>query len=370
MRKTASSRPKIKSGYLLAALIAVTLALFWASLSRSTQPIPYSDVQLAASRRMQASLDMLLRVISDERIAIQPEDINHTGLIGPEWTPLTSTLGMLEAKRTSLNPNFAALVVKYMKTAGLEAGDKVAFGLSGSFPGLCIAALSAASEMGLEALVIASYSSSMYGGTRPELSTVRMLKLLQQAGILSFQMLAVTPGSDDDRGENVMFPDSRELILRLAREDAYPLLSVPDIETSIVERLALYGQGIDCFVNVGGAGANLGTSGHSLKLENGLVQTDRSAIPKAPDRGLLYEYAARGVPVINLLNVRDLAGRNGLPFDPSPLPKPGEGNVYLQSAASPLPALIGLPAVAAILYAGWRQNKTKAEKSSGPARMR
>jgi poly-gamma-glutamate system protein len=43
-------------------------------------------------------------------------------------------------------------------------------------------------------------------------------------------------------------------------------------------------------------------------------------MPAGPTRGLLFEFAARGVPVIHLLHVRGLAKDNGLPYDPVPLP--------------------------------------------------
>jgi hypothetical protein len=42
----------------------------------------------------------------------------------------------------------------------------------------------------------------------------------------------------------------------------------------------------------------------------------------------MYEFASRGIPVINLLNIRKLAAENGLPYDPAPLPRAGEGGVY------------------------------------------
>ena len=352
---------RIKQVYLLAALGAAIVAIIITSFTFTSERLPYADIQLAASQRMQRAENFLQQIMLEESIPIEPEDINKTGLIGPEWTELTSTLGMLEAKRTSLNPNFSALIVKYYKTAGLKEGDKVAIGLSGSFPGLGIAAISAANEMKLKPLVIASYSSSMYGGTRIELPTIRMLKRLQETAILSFHMLAVSPGSDNDRGNSGLFEGSRELILNLAKEDGYPLIDIPNLEENIAYRLELYGNNIKCFVNVGGASANIGSTGHFPEIKSGLV-LDPPRISTAANRGLIYEYAARGLPIINLLNVRELANKNGLPFDPIPLPQPGEGGVYLEKRASPLPALIALPMIVAILYIGYRQKNRNENK--------
>ena len=50
------------------------------------------------------------------------DDLNETGLIGDYLTPVTTTLGNLEAKRTSVNPNAAALVVHLLFEAGSDQG--------------------------------------------------------------------------------------------------------------------------------------------------------------------------------------------------------------------------------------------------------
>jgi poly-gamma-glutamate system protein len=55
-------------------------------------------------------------------------------------------------------------------------------------------------------------------------------------------------------------------------------------------------------------------------------------MPSSPTRGVVFEFAVRGVPVVHLLFVKGLARDNGLPFDPVPLPPIGEGAVYRQSS--------------------------------------
>ena len=68
-------------------------------------------------------------------------DPNRTGLIGPEYTPLTTTIGELEAKRSTTNPNIAGFIVYLLCKAGVKPGDSVAIGSSGSFPALMVASL-------------------------------------------------------------------------------------------------------------------------------------------------------------------------------------------------------------------------------------
>lgn len=339
--------------WLWLALIVGLSAIGLTMLHQTKARLPYADIQLAAAQRMARAEQAVLNYVNQQGIEMERDDLNHTGLIGPEWTELTSSLGMLEAKRTALQPDFAALMVKYYHEAGLQSGDTVCCGMSGSFPGLCIAAVAAANEMGLNMRVIASYGSSMYGSTRPELSIVRILDVARQAGTIQYEMIAVSPGGDFDQGVSILFPGSREMIFSLAEDDGLLMIDEPDIPSSIRSRLELYGEDVDCFINVGGASANVGTSPYTLTFPNGLV-TDPPRIPSDEDRGLTFEYAARNIPVIHLLNVRGLAEENGLPFDPVPLTCPGETDVYYTIEHSAWYGAVALAAIVFFLYKAWK----------------
>ena len=240
--------------------------------------------------------------------------------------------------------------------AGLQPGDTVCIGMSGSFPGLGIASIAAANEMGLNVRVIASYGASMYGATRTALPIVRILDVARQAGLIEYDMLAVSPGGDFDQGYNLIYPNSREVIFALAREAGLTMIDEETIPASIQRRLAIYGDDVDCFVNVGGASANMGTSPYTLTFPNGLV-LDPPAIPANEDRGLTFEYAARHIPVVHLLNVRGLAEENGLPFDPVALTRPGETDVYYTMRYSPVYAIFALALAAICLKCGRKQKK-------------
>ncbi|GAI91752.1 unnamed protein product, partial [marine sediment metagenome] len=70
-----------------------------------------------------------------------------------------------------------------------------------------------------------------------------------------------------------------------------------------------------------------------------------------PLRGLIFEYQNLGVPIVHLLNIRDLAVKNGLPIDPMPLPEIGEGGVYRQKSYNK--AIIFLVIGMEFLYLFW-----------------
>ena len=121
------------------------------------------------------------------------------------------------------------------------------------------------------------------------------------------------------------------MLVRLGEETGLPFISEPDLERNVRERLRLFeteaGEpGIQAFINIGGSYANMGTDSEILKVGPGLA--DFSRIPSRERRGVIFEMAARRIPVIHLLYVKGLCDRFGLPWDPSPLPKAGEAKLF------------------------------------------
>ncbi|MBE3114403.1 MAG: poly-gamma-glutamate system protein, partial [Actinobacteria bacterium] len=115
---------KLSLIYLFWALIILLVGLLLIERTKFVQPTAYYTEQIQAAQLMKSSLE----AIKEERLkrAIRLDlslDPNQTGIIGEEYTELTTTLGNLEAKRTSSNPAFAALLVKYFKEANLKKGD-------------------------------------------------------------------------------------------------------------------------------------------------------------------------------------------------------------------------------------------------------
>ena len=90
-------------------------------------------------------------------------------MIGTLISPVTSNSGHLAAKQGSLNPNFAAVVVSWLRSAGVGEGDYVAVGVSGSFPGFNTVVYAALQALNAKPLVISSASSSQWGANVPEL---------------------------------------------------------------------------------------------------------------------------------------------------------------------------------------------------------
>ncbi len=358
-------KSKINLLFILIAIVILIVGIVATFLTQHIEEREYRDLQLEAAELMAEAESAIKAKMLEEGVEIDFEDVNETGLMGPEFTELTTTPGNPDAKRTSLNPNFAAAMIRYYKEAGLKKGDNIAVGSSGSFPGLLIATLTAAKVYGLNVKLICSLGSSMHGATRPEFNIFDYIQVLFDGGYSDAELLAVSPGGVNDQGgatlEGVIFFGTKELALELCKKVGVEVITIEDLAENIQYRLKLYGDDIKLFVNVGGASVNNGASSYTLDFPNGLT-IEPPMIPSTPYRGLIYEYAARGVPVINMLNVRGLAEENGIAFDPKPLEKPGESGVYYEIRIKAwIPVLTFIIAIS-VLVGGFIYGKKKEKK--------
>jgi len=257
-------------------------------------------------------------------------DPNQTGLIGLEYSPLTTSIGNLEAKRTTTNPNFAALVVLLLKEARISAGDRIAVGASSSFPSLIIAVQAAAKALDLEPLMICSLGASQWGANRPDFHWLDIQECLSDSGVFNFQPIALSLGGEGDTGED-MSPEGRAFLTEEMETSGIPFIREPDLRRNVAARIQLFeknagGKKIKAFINIGGSWVNMGLDSSVLELKPGLARIRQ--LPTREKRGVIFEMAERGIPVIHLLYIKGLIERYGLSWDPVPLPDPGKGGVY------------------------------------------
>ncbi len=281
---------------------------------------PNSETMTRAAEIMEQAIS----AIRSHRQGIKPDpsiDPNETGLIGPEDSPLMTTLGQLEAKRSTTNPNMAGLIVRLLEEAGVRAGDTVAVGSSGSFPALLVASLAAVKAMDVHAVCILSLGASSYGATDTDFDLLDIYSVLQRSGICSEPPAAVSLGGEKDVGEDFE-PEVRDALIRKITTRGIPLIYERDLVRNVVRRVQIYRDSakgrISAFINSGGGYANLGTSALALRLKPGVNR--RVEMPPREVRGVFFELASEGIPEIHLLHIKGLTQRYGLPWDPIPLP--------------------------------------------------
>lgn len=242
----------------------------------------------------------------------------EAGLVGAELTPLVTTLGSVEAKRLSASPRWAGELVRRLSRAGVRDGSVVAASFSGSFPGLNLAVVTSCEGLKARLVAVSSVTASTWGATEPGFTWPEMEARLAAAGLVPRASVAVSVGGGDDAGSDLE-PGARALAGRIAAASAAALgaelLSPSSLEDSISRRLALYdryaaGSPVALYVNCGGNEASLGRSTAFLRLRNGFLRG--MPFDLGAESGTMARLAARGVPILHLLNVRDLALRWGV----------------------------------------------------------
>ena len=302
-----------------------------------TKFFPFKEGKTTYNEMLNASKIMLdaMRAIKEcqkeKGILINKKiDLNQTGLIGVKYSSITTTIGNLEAKRTTTNPNFAGLIVFLLKETGVKNGDTIAVGASGSFPALVLAVVSASKALNLKTLLIFSVGASQWGANNPDFNLLDIFDCLFKKGIFSIKPIAVSIGGEKDIGVD-MTPQDRDLIMEKIRERDIYFIYEPDLRKNVKIRMNLYRKNagrskIKAFINIGGNWANIGEDPEILKLKPGIVRIKK--FPPVEKRGVIYEMALNKIPVIHLLYIKGLIEKYELPWDPIPLPEPGRGGIY------------------------------------------
>jgi poly-gamma-glutamate system protein len=351
--KTMYWRPRRHSARVLALLAFVAVAaLVTVERFRVRERQPHHAEKIRA-----AELTLhAFQVLKDERVrrgeAIDPAaDPMESGLIGRLVSPITTGTGIASAKQTSINPNFAAVVLHLLARAGVRKGDAVAVGLSGSFPALNVATLAAIETLGARPVTISSVGASEWGANLPNLTWLDMEKALVERGVLEHRSLAVSPGGVDDRALGLS-EEGRRAIEEAMSRSGLRRVDPKDLGDSVDKRMAIYREAVGdaplrAFVNVGGGTSTVGTRIGKELFKPGLNRT----LPRgSPPDSVMTRFVSEGVPVIHLSRIEVLARDYGLPVHPRTMPKIGDGVVYVQLTQSRALATGAIVLIVALLY--------------------
>ncbi len=261
-------------------------------------------------------------------------DPDGYGIVGPQFTLITTDRGSQTAKVLAAHPNFAAAVTQWMLEARVRQGDLVAVGMTGSLPGFNLAVLSACRAIGAEPVIITSVGSSMFGATDPDLTWLDMESVVGGPDLLPYRSLATSLGGGGDAGRGLS-PAGRQLLIDSAARNGVRLLDPPNVLEAVKQRVALYdsvaaarGKPIKLYVNVGGGVASLGGAQNARLIPPGL--TFKLAARNYPNRGVINVLAGRRIPVLQLLEVEKLARRFGILDQAGDTPKPGKGLLFIK----------------------------------------
>jgi len=274
------------------------------------------------------------------------------GLIGLEWSGITTTLGELASKRTACNPAWAIQFGRWFRELDLQAGDHIAIYSSGSFPGLLLNAIAAAEAMQLEPLLIVSLGASTWGANHPDNPWPVVAAELRRSGFVSKRADYYTMGGDAELGHGLP-PEGDALLRRAASDAGVELLTADNLEGVISRKMDLLEEFQPrLLISIGGSQANLGSAEEVLRLQPGLVPVGQAA---QAGNGVIGAAMRDGIPVIHMLNIKSISNRVGIPYDSRPR-KTGPAQV---SAAG---SLAGLLLFFAVLFTHKRWKLEPAEK--------
>ena len=266
-------------------------------------------------------------------LALQAQEVIGSRLTGPEYTLITTTLAPYRAKLLSRQPDFAAVAAGWLTEAGIGPGSRVAVNLSGSFPALNIAVLSAVKAVGAEPVITSSVGASTWGATDPEFTWLDMERQLIRAGLWPWRSLAASAGGVGDRGGGLL-PEGKTLADAAIRRNEVVPMESSTLREAINRRLDLYrvpdGALPRGLINVGGGHVIFGESGHRSPLPQGLNHGYHPLL-SAHD-GLAAAFLQSNRPVIHFLNISQIAAQYGIRADTPP-----GGSDAVQSRQLPLP---------------------------------
>jgi len=300
---------------LIAFLVLLAGSFASESLLQDKVPMKYGDSMTMAADLAREWFSVIEELKNEKGVISDAgSNVPYSFMIGDEWSEITTSLGSLEAKETSTNPDFAALIVRLLNEADVKKGDRVGVILSGSFPSLAISALAALQIMEIDAIVMSSVGSSTYGANQPDVTWVDMeSRLVNRAG-MKYRSSIVSTGAGKDAGVGLT-EEGITYIQEAARRNGISLFAPSSLIESIEIREAIFQkEEISLLINIGGNESALGSCSHSLGIPNGLNLTFDGCSDIT--RGVISRIGESGIPFINMLDIKDLASRYGIAVSP------------------------------------------------------
>ena len=324
-----------KTSTLVFLSLLALVCLFISLQNRSIEISPLYDSKIKAASLMKQCLQSLKKSRLENSVFIDIEnDPNETGLVGVPYSLITTDEGDLDAKLTTLDPNFSAVIVDLLFTAGLEKNDTIAVMLTGSMPGANIALLSACQVMGIHPIIISSIGASQWGANQVDFTWLDMEDILIENKLINSRSVASSIGGRNDMGR-LLSPLGRDLIMENIKNHDLPLIRENRLADNIKKRTDIYNEyhpidKYDGVVNIGGGVASLGTSFNYRLIPPGIV--NRSDIVDIDNssgiEGAFSIFLKKNIPGLHILNIKSIIENYNLPFAPIPHPKIGEGVLY------------------------------------------
>ncbi len=333
MKKVYWRPTKVPRIILIVLAVLAVVCIFSIEVFKTRNKQPLYEQKIRASQTMKKGLEVIrrhrTRYIAPIDKGVDPAD---SGIIGVPASLVTTNIGYLPAKQTTVNPNWAAVLLEMLRRADVKKGDTVAIGLSGSFPAMNLAAIVAAEELGLNLITISSASASTWGANIPEFTWLDMERVLQKAKVISTRSVAASLGGEEDVAMGTT-KKARNLLKAAIVRNKVRFIDVDDSVESIDKRMDIFreyaeGKPIVAYINIGGGRASVGPKKGKVRYKPGLNKRPTANALRIDS--VTTRFAKTGIPIIHIYRIEDLADVYGLPKCPEVIPGIGEGNVFVK----------------------------------------
>lgn len=359
--------PAIQKTSTLVILSVVSIICWVLSYNNRTIDIsPFYEEKVSAALLMEQAMTVLKDNRMEMGVFIDIEnDPNETGLVGSPYSLITTDEGDLDAKLTTLDPNFSAVIVDLMHQIDLDKGDTVAVLMTGSMPGANIAVLAACEALGIIPISITSVGASQWGANQVDFTWLDMEKILFDHKIISHRSIAASIGGSNDMGRKLS-PAGRNVITENIKSHNLPLIKEDKLVNNISMRMNTFSditqiQNYKAIINVGGGVASLGTSFNLKLLPPGVVRRSDVINIGRPDgiEGVFAKFIKNHVLGLHILNIKSLTEQFRLPFAPIPIPEIGVGSLYADERHNLIIAAFCLLVVGGSVFAVGLHSKRK-----------
>jgi len=328
--------PAIQKTSTLVILSAISLLCFIVSINSKTIDIsPVYSSKVDAAQLMKRALQLLKDSRMEEGVFIDIEnDPNESGLVGSPFSLITTDEGDLDAKLTTLDPNFSAAIVELMSQINLKKNDTIAVLMTGSMPGANIAVLTACKALGIIPITISSVGASQWGANQVDFTWLDMENILIENNLIPKSSIAASIGGRNDMGR-LLSPAGRKIITENIQKYDLPLILKDRLAENINDRMYKFSEynsleNYKAVVNIGGGVASLGTSFNLKLLPPGIVNRSDIINIGRPGgiEGVFSKFIKMNIPGLHILNIQALTEQFRMPFAPIPTPEIGVGVLY------------------------------------------
>jgi len=304
-------RPQIQKTRVLFSLAMLIMAMvYWAVNSYEQHETYGFDLKVKAVENMENAINSLREAFIALKINNGEDSLAFGSfLLGPQNSIIQITKGLKNSKLSTLNPNFAAMIMEMFIELELDSSSKIAISYTGSYPGANIAVLSVLETMEMDASIISSCDSYSYGATYPEMTWIDMESYLYKEDHVSNKSKSGSIGGSFDSGSQLN-PEGRDVCNTTFSRNNIEQLEA-DTPGELYEYYTDSTKDVSLFINVGG-GINAGGSVRDV----GIIRPSEN-FNSSLDSTVIERFLEDKIPVININNIKKLTYRYELPYPPN-----------------------------------------------------